>query len=209
MNPVAAVEVAQQQPTQDPIFATPGMSGGNTTKNGAQAVDAGPRDQYVDNDVEFALQVQVKASSELPNGAYFIWGVAQGSVSTMNAYVPENITGRELQIAIHEECLEKVGESFIYEIDHHGVTEGATLFRPPWSVGASSSGPQSMPYQTVDPNKITGAAGCMKHTASVFIRIEFRGGPLNLQNAVQEDSGYQVVLVQKIQSGLGCCCVIS
>jgi hypothetical protein len=57
--------------------------------------------------------LSVRDSSGLPNGAHFIGGPGfqleivelQPRVSRMEAFVPENITGRELQIAIHEQCL--------------------------------------------------------------------------------------------------------
>ena len=64
-----------------------------------------------------------------------------------------------------------------------------------------------IPTVRVDPNTVTGKNTFGKITASTFIRIEFRGGPIDLQGTVLEGNDYQVFCLQTTDFGSGCCVI--
>lgn len=143
--------------------------------------------------IRFILDVEIKDDSELPNGLFFTGGpryehTGLENKKKMNAFVPHGISGRELQTALHEEYLRRVGEYY-----HRDQTQPSS---------ASS-------YQRVDPNSVASQPNLRKAKvlSKIFVRIDHRGGPLNLENPVQAGKDYEAVALVLFVPISNCCLI--
>ena len=141
---VAASPVVAEPLYEEPIFAQPGTPGLS---------------------IQFALHVDVKDESELPNGTYFTGGPVKATIAPMNAFVPRGLSGRDLQFALHEVCVQRLGESF--------YDQKTTTTRSNMRVKKIDMKTNALPYERTGPNTVSAESGLgMKIVAQVFIRID-------------------------------------
>jgi len=150
--------------------------------------------------IEFPLEVVY--DDDLPNGIYHTGGPVGPTINKITSYVKPYTTGYDLMVAMHNEILKRMADSFVSKTTTTGPL-------------SANMNVQKMDTNLVDPNTIEAEQMQMGMkmiiTATVHIAINYKGSQINIDDTVKEGEGYQVTVYQDIKMKAGPaagCCII-